>query len=110
MEAHPDGPLFRNAYGEPWTPFAVNCDFRRVQIRMDAAVLKSKGHLPPGDKLVSKWERRKRLERLATGQVLKYCLYHLCHSWLDRALIRGLDVLTWAILMGHRDPSTISKV
>ena len=40
----------------------------------------------------------------------KYCLYHLRHSWLDRALKRGLDVLTCAILLGHRDPSTLSKV
>ena len=40
----------------------------------------------------------------------KYCLYHLRHSWLDRALRAGVDALTCAILMGHRDPSTLSKV
>lgn len=39
----------------------------------------------------------------------KYCLYHFRHSWLDRTLKKGVDVLTRAILMGHRDPSTIAK-
>lgn len=40
----------------------------------------------------------------------KYCLYNLRHSWLDGALKRGVDALTCAILMGHRDPGTIAKV
>ena len=31
-------------------------------------------------------------------------------AWLDRALKAGVDALTAAILMGHRDPSTIAKV
>jgi integrase len=110
MQEHPEGTLFRNAEGKPWTPFAVNCAFRRVQIRMGTRELKEQGLLPSPDKSLTKWERRRRLEQLAAGHAPKYCLYHLRHSWLDRALKRGLDVLTCAILMGHRDPSTISKV
>ena len=39
----------------------------------------------------------------------KHCLYHLRHSWLDRMLKAGTDVLTCAILMGHRDPSQIAR-
>lgn len=48
--------------------------------------------------------------RLAEKVGKKHCLYHFRHSWLDRALKSGLDALTCAVLMGHRDPSTISRV
>lgn len=54
--------------------------------------------------------RQKKIVALAKEHGKKYCLYNLRHSWLDRALKRGVDALTCAILMGHRDPSTISKV
>jgi integrase len=110
MDERPEGPLFRNRDGNPWTPFAVNCAFRRIQIRMGTRILKAEGLLPAPDKALTKWQRRQQLEKLATKEAPKYCLYHLRHSWLDRALKRGLDVLTCAILMGHRDPSTITKV
>ena len=33
MERFPNGPLFRNSLGKPWTTDAVNCAFIRVQIR-----------------------------------------------------------------------------
>ena len=36
-------------------------------------------------------------------------LYVLRHSWANHALTRGVDALTVAILMGHRDPSTLSR-
>jgi integrase len=53
---------------------------------------------------------RKFRNKLAATCAPKYCLYHLRQSWLDRALKAGVDALTCAILMGHRDPSTISRV
>jgi len=34
----------------------------------------------------------------------------LRHSWATNALQKGVDPLTVAILMGHRDPSTLAKV
>ncbi|HEX3149193.1 MAG TPA: site-specific integrase [Gemmataceae bacterium] len=40
---------------------------------------------------------------------VKYCLYVLRHSWANHALARGVDALTVAILMGHRDPSTLAR-
>jgi site-specific recombinase XerD len=40
----------------------------------------------------------------------KYCLYVIRHSWATHALARGVDALTVAILMGHRDPSTLARV
>lgn len=39
----------------------------------------------------------------------KWCLYHFRHSWLDRMLKVGVDALTCAILLGHRDPSMVAK-
>ena len=32
MLQHPTGPLFRNRRGNPWTPDAVNCVFKTIQI------------------------------------------------------------------------------
>lgn len=40
----------------------------------------------------------------------KYSLYALRHAWATNALQRGVDPLTVAILMGHSDPSMLSKV
>jgi site-specific recombinase XerD len=40
----------------------------------------------------------------------RYSLYALRHSWATHALQKGVDPLTVAILMGHKDPSTLSRV
>jgi integrase len=42
--------------------------------------------------------------------VPRYSLYSLRHSWATHALQKGVDPLTVAILMGHQDPSMLSKV
>lgn len=129
---HPDGPLFRNSEGVPWTTDAANCGFIRIQLRLGQQKLRELGiEIPPIPKLkrvhlatLAPNDRRQQLEKrhsllrdrqrqlaaLARKHGKKYCLYNLRHSWLDRALKRGVDALTCAILMGHRDPSTISKV
>jgi integrase len=129
MEQHPTGPIFRNEDGAAFTPYAVNCAFCRLQVRMGLRRLKDLGvtveavprfnrhrFADPAALARARAEhgrhlaaRRKRLQALAGQHAPKYCLYNLRHSWLDRALKRGVDVLTCAILMGHRDPSTISK-
>jgi integrase len=48
--------------------------------------------------------------RLAVKLGRKYSLYSLRHAWATNALQRGVDPLTVAILMGHNDPSMLSKV
>ena len=48
--------------------------------------------------------------KLAKEHAPKYCLYTLRHSWATHALAKGIDALTVAILLGHRDPSTLAKV
>jgi integrase len=56
------------------------------------------------------YEDRKKLWRVARQHGQKYCLYHFRHTWATRALKRGVDPLTVAILMGHADPSMLAKV
>jgi integrase len=122
---HPSGPLFRNSDGRPWTTDAVNCAFVRVQVTLGMRRLKAQGLVPPRiprlrgparrdpgrradhDRLVA--DRRRELLRLAKGHGKKYCLYALRHSWATHALSRGVDALTVAILLGHRDPATLAK-
>ena len=106
MDQNPDGPIFRNSEGLPWSTDAVNCAFQRLQLRLGFKKLRQTQAVPKR----SKPAERKKLLKLARQKGPKYCLYHLRHSWLDRALKRGVDALTCAILMGHRDPSTIAKV
>ncbi len=106
MHQHPFGPLFRNSDGKPWTTDAVNCGFQRVQLRLGMRRLREMQVVPKR----SSPEQRKLLLKQARKLSPKFCLYHLRHSWLDRALKSGVDALTCAILMGHRDPSTLAKV
>jgi integrase len=80
-DADPEDHLLKNSEGRPWTPDASLCAFAALHKRMKKANVPTR----------------------------KYCLYHLRHSWLDRMLKKGVDVLTCAILMGHRDPSMIAK-
>ncbi len=54
--------------------------------------------------------RRKLTNRIAKLLAPRYSLYALRHSWATNALQNGVDALTVAILMGHSDPSTLSKV
>jgi len=108
MLKHPEGPLFRNTEGRPWTTDAVNCAFIRIQISLGEQVMRDKGIMV--DSSLTKAQAKQQAKNLALEYRKKYCLYHLRHSWLDRALKSGVDALTCAILMGHRDPSTLAKV
>jgi integrase len=107
----PTGPLFRNSEGQPWTTEAVNCGFSRLQIKMGMKRLIQLGLMPKrAKKGTASPERRKAFLKLAKQHAPKYCLYTLRHSWATHALSKGIDALTVAILLGHRDPSTLAKV
>ncbi len=133
MAQFPDGPLFRNSAGKPWTTDAVNNALDRTRIRVfqkSSAYSKQRikaeiESLLPQLKLTrivsgqpvkkSRDElrteaRRKVLNKLAAESVPRYSLYALRHSWATRALQSGLDGLSVAILMGHSDPSTLARV
>ena len=134
MRQYPDGTLFRNSAGRPWTVDAVNCGFDRIRQRMGRAEMKRLGKAVSRDEIQAliptlKTTRRRngqvvkktpadlRLEakikltnRLAMSLVPRYCLYGIRHSWATQALERGLDSVTVAVLMGHADPSMLARV
>lgn len=129
----PVGKLFCNSQGKPWTTFAVNNMFRRIQIRIGQQLMSVRNvtvsdeaireFIPAlsrtrnvGGKLVAKSDRvlhtearRKLTYRLCCQLAPKLSLYAIRHTWATNALQKGVDPLTTAILMGHSDPSTLSK-
>lgn len=130
---YPQGPLFRNSAGKPWTKDSAGCAFDRLAIRMGKQVLSERGEVHDAKEVeafagtlprtrtvrgqqVTKTRadllmeaRRKLLSRKARQVAPRYSLYALRHSWATNALQSGVDALTVAILMGHRDPSTLAR-
>ena len=66
--------------------------------------------VPKTDAELRQEAKRKLTYRLAQESAPKYSLYALRHSWATNALQRGVDALTVAILMGHKDPSQLGRV
>jgi integrase len=134
MLQNPEGKLFCNSVGKAWTTESVNCAFTRLQVKTGAEVVKQRGENVPEREIrafaktlaptrtvrgvtVKKDERACYLEartklryRLSCRFAPKYSLYVLRHSWATHALERGMDSVTVAVLMGHRDPSTLARV
>jgi integrase len=134
VDCHPRGKLFRNSNGRPWTTEAVNCAFRAVRQRMGKEQMRQCAmkldarevrelvctlrrekvetgckHAKTEGELLSE-ARRKLWQKKACVLIPKYSLYALRHSWATHALQRGVDPLTVAILLGHKDPSMLAKV
>lgn len=127
---HPTGALFRNTDGRPWTKQSLACVFGRLQVSQGLKAMKEGGGGPAplprfkrhafadketlaaarAEQGAKIYERRKARDKLARAHAKKYSLYHFRHAWATRALQRGVDPLTVAILMGHSDPSTLAKV
>ncbi len=134
MAASSEGPLFRMRSGKPWTTDAANNMVWRIQIRLGQSLMKEQGlavseeairelipQLAPSrtvqgklvkksDKLLRQEALRKLSYKLACSLAPRWSLYALRHTWATNALQKGVDPLTTAILMGHSDPSTLSKV
>ena len=131
---YPQGRIFRNSNGKPWTTFAVNCAFTRIRIRLGKQLMRErrlsvspddvqefarglkadrtvKGvQMRKSENLLLQEARRKLTNCQACKLVPNYSLYALRHAWATHALQRGVDPLTVAILMGHRDPSMLARV
>lgn len=74
---HPQGPLFRNALGRPWTKDAIKCRLNRISDKVGFRVI----------------------------------AYGARHSWATQALSEGgVDPISVAHLMGHRDTTMVSRV
>ena len=113
MQQHPDGPLFRNTSGRPWTTESVSCAFGAIQMRMGQAEMKQQSiaisdgeiakltpKLKPrrktGGSVVDKTpaELRAEAKRKLTQKKVKelaprYSLYALRHSYATNALVDG---------------------
>ncbi len=122
---YPNGPLFRNSRGKPWTTEAVNCFFDRIRTKMGRELAMAAGDLVTDEEIDAfipklcptrtlkgvkreKSERklrseaiRKLTDRKARRLASRYSLYAMRHSWATNALKCGVDSLTVAILMGH---------
>jgi integrase/recombinase XerD len=126
MAAHPSGQLFRNTDGFAWTPSALNCRFGRLRIALGRKRLDELKLVPPKLKRLKKagrmdstvrdahhqavLGRRRQIAELAMRHGPRYSLYTFRHSWCTHALERGLDAVTVATLMGHRDTTMICRV
>lgn len=80
VERYPEGPLLRNSQGKPWTRNAIRCRFRRLRNRKNGGFPKN------------------------------LCAYVLRHSFATDALEKGIDPITLATLLGHQDPTMLSRV
>lgn len=50
-----------------------------------------------------------RFQTLKAKLRVKYSLYAIRHTWMNRMLVAGVDAFTVAILAGHKDPSMLAK-
>jgi integrase len=128
MLEHPTGAIFRNVDEEPWTSFATNCSFLRLQAAMGRQDIeisnkaiashlkvmqkrrkeKGKNPLPDGD---LRWQAKKALiDAAARKNATKYFLYAFRYSYCTHGLMNGTDPVTMGKLMGHADLTMIYKI
>jgi integrase len=76
VEKYPEGKLFRNNYGRPWTGKLLTVRCREIAKKLQ----------------------------------FKFYAYSLRHTYITEALERGVDPVTLAVLVGHRDTTMICRV
>jgi integrase len=87
------------------TPIALEITKRLMQKHLTGPLFRNtdgKPWTPPATNCRFQHVRRK------TG--IKYSLYSLRHSFAQHALIRGVDCITVATLLGHSDPNMLGRV
>jgi integrase len=126
---HPRGPILTNSEGASWTKDAINCAFCRLQLALGRKAITEQGLLPPrpprfkkggieADKiaaahkehraLIKKWQKDE--VTLARELGTKYHLSAFRKGFATEALKAGVDTVTVAHLLGHRDASMVSRV
>ncbi|TWT78418.1 site-specific tyrosine recombinase XerC [Posidoniimonas polymericola] len=65
---------------------------------------------PKTDTYWTRVARQRLVDKRASELAERRSLYSLRHSWATNALQSGVDPLTAAVLMGHRDPSMLARV
>lgn len=126
---NPSGPIFRNNDGAPWTRYAINCAFIRLQIAFGRQVMKETGvsvpklkrfrraSVPAGELKQAKAahdakvrDRRKEITRLALEHGQKLHLGAFRKSFATEALKNGVDPVTASHLLGHSNTNMLAKV
>jgi integrase len=128
-DEHPTGPLLLNSAGNAWTKDAINCAFCRLQLALGRRAIEERGLDDPKPTRFRKegvepkrlaearekhrakvkaWQKDQ--QRLARELGTKYHLGAFRKGYATEALKSGVDVIGLAHLMGHRDPSMLSRV
>jgi integrase len=123
------GLLLVNSKGNPWTKDAINCAFCRLQLALGRRAIAERGlggKKPPRFRkagveperlaearkahraAVKAWQKDQ--ERLARELGTKFHLGAFRKGFATEALKAGVDTVTVAHLLGHRDASMVSRV
>jgi integrase len=120
----PDGPLFLNTDGRPWTAQAVVCRFQRLLVKMTGAGaglpptprFDRRKYPDPGELVAARQAYKEKLAALrrrraaeARRSPRRFAMYDLRHLFATRKLKEGHDPITVAALLGHRDAAMLCK-
>lgn len=128
-ESRQHGPLLLNSEGKPWTKDAINCAFRRLRVTVGLRIMMAKGEKTEHVPRFRKWDieperladarrahretlkrRRKEIRKRAMELTRQFHLGALRNGYATEALKAGIDTVTVAHLLGHRDPSMVSRI
>jgi integrase len=87
-EQHPTGPFMRNSAGQQWDRGQIKHWFKRLDGTSGRAS-----------------KQKARLPRLG----FRFQAYAIRHTWATEALERGVDPITVATIMGHKDVTQLMK-
>lgn len=132
-EKTPDGPIFRNRKGKPWTKDTISRRFRKIARppqkpcaycpQKSVAFIRG-SFIPADEKRGRKYTfvcgdciKRKKLTKAMLGKVFlpiagldEACPTSFRHSFITRALKNRVAGITVSVLVGHRDTRMISRV
>ena len=86
------------------TPVALEITLRLMAANQNGPLFRNTNRLP--------WTpdaTNCRFQTLKNKLGVKFSLYSLRHTWMNRLLVGGVDAFTVAILAGHSDPSMLAK-
>jgi integrase len=130
MTERPEGPIFRNTKGDPWTAWAVNNRFCRLQqalgrakmVPLDPEAIKAfsaslkpsktvKGkEVPKSERELLREARKKLAAKEAAKHGKKFFLYAFRHTLANRLLAAKVDSLTVSVILGHVDGTMLTRV